>query len=81
MSNFEWYLEQILIVFTVGTILDTRLARSMYVSGPAISTIGVQITPNYIFTNIFSSECSISFLYIAEESSLNSAVLVNILLC
>ena len=45
------------------------------------STLWVQITLSYIFAIIFSSECSIPFLLIAEECSLNSAEMVNILLC
>ena len=44
------------------------------------SVMWVQITLSYIFANIFSSECSIPFLSIAEESLLNSAVVVKILL-
>ena len=41
----------------------------------------VQITLSYIFGNIFSSECGISFPLISEESPLNSAVVTEILLC
>ena len=33
-----------------------------------------KITPRYIVTNIFCSECGIPFLYTAEESSLSSTV-------
>ena len=36
--------------------------------------------PSSIFTNIFHSECSISFQQAAEESSLNSASVIKILL-
>ena len=45
------------------------------------SIMWAQITPSYIFANIFSSECGIPFPSISEESSLNSAVVTEILLC
>ena len=45
------------------------------------STMWAQITPIYIFGNIFSSECRIPLPSISEESPLNSAVVTEIFLC
>ena len=50
----------------------------LLVTGPAKSTIWVQITLSSIFINIFHSECSIPFLQGTEESPLNSAVVMKI---
>ena len=52
----------------------------LYVNGPAkINHVSTNYTELY-FTNIFDSECNILFLYIAEESPLNSAVVMKIML-
>ena len=40
----------------------------------------VQTIISYIFANIFRSECTIPFLLAAEESPLNSAEVMKILL-
>ena len=60
-----------------GTLL--HLHRKMW-GGLRKSTMWAQITPSYIFTNIFNSECGIPFLLISEESPLNSTVVTKILL-
>ena len=41
-------------------------------------TMWAQITPSYIFGNIFRSECTIPFSLVAEESPINSAVVMKI---
>ena len=47
----------------------------LYVTGPVKINHVNAITLSYIFAYIFHSECSISFLYIVEESPINSTVL------
>ena len=44
------------------------------------STMWAQFTPSYIFVNIFHSKCSIPILLAAEESPLNTSVVIKILL-
>ena len=52
----------------------------LYMTEPAkINHMSTNYTELY-FTNIFNSECNILFLYIAEESPLNSAVVMKIML-
>ena len=51
-----------------------------YVTGPMKIDHVRAIIPSYIFANIFHSECTIPFLQAAEESPLNSAVVMKTLL-
>ena len=63
-------------------VLDTfpEHRKDWYHMWPGLwkSTICVQITSSYIFANIFSSECDMSFPLISEESS---TVVIEILFC
>ena len=53
----------------------------LFVTGPAkINHVSVNYI-DYIFANIFSSECDSPLPSISEESPLNSAVVTEILLC
>ena len=69
------------VLILVLVYLYIICVKYVCVTGPAkIDYVCAKIIPSYIFANIFHSECSIPFPSVAEESPLNFAVVMKLLL-